>query len=108
MNSFFGIKKSMLVACCLLGFSGCANVGQIADAGVNISQAMGYSPEQLNNGIKEALVLSVTRASDALSVNGAYGNMLQRALLCRPRYKILPRTCASLAWEGISIILKSS
>ena len=100
MNYFCRVKKLGLIAVCALGFSGCANVGQIADAGVNISQAMGYSPEQLNNGIKEALVLSVTRASDALSVNGAYGNNAAARITLPPQVQNITQNLRKFGMGG--------
>jgi len=58
----------------LLGFlAGCANVAQVLDTGAQVSQAVGYSPAQLNTAVKEALQLSVTRAADQLAQNGGYG-----------------------------------
>src|SRR5690606_40000417 len=38
-----------------------------------VSQAVGYSPAQLNGAVKEALQLSVTRATDQLAASGGYG-----------------------------------
>lgn len=51
----------------------CANMGQVLDTGAQVSQAVGYSPAQLNNAVKEALQLSVTRATDQLAASGGYG-----------------------------------
>jgi hypothetical protein len=51
----------------------CANLSQVLDTGAQVSQAAGYSPVQLNNAVKEALQLSVTRATDQLAMSGGYG-----------------------------------
>ncbi len=50
----------------------CANLTQVLDTGTQVSQAVGYSPAQLNGAIKEALQLSITRAADQLSASGGY------------------------------------
>lgn len=59
----------LLVGC----LTACANMTQVLDTGAQMSQAMGYSPSQLNSAVKEVLQLSVTRASDQLSASGGYG-----------------------------------
>lgn len=51
----------------------CANMTQVLDTGAQVSQAVGYSPAQLNGAVKEALQLSVTRATDQLAASGGYG-----------------------------------
>lgn len=51
----------------------CANMTQMLDTGAQVSQAVGYSPAQLNSAVKEALQLSVTRATDQLAASGGYG-----------------------------------
>ena len=54
--------------------SGCGSLGQMADTGLQISQASGFNPTQLTNGVKDVLELSAIRATDTLSVSGAYGD----------------------------------
>jgi hypothetical protein len=63
------IVPVLLVGC----LTACANMTQVLDTGAQMSQAMGYSPSQLNSAVKEVLQLSVTRASDQLSASGGYG-----------------------------------
>lgn len=60
-----------------VGLTACGNLAQIADAGAQVSQAMGYNPSQLAGGVKEVLELSSTRAADALGVAGGYSNSQQ-------------------------------
>lgn len=61
--------------------AGCANVAQVLDTGAQISQAAGYSPAQLTKGVKEALTLSVSRASEQLSQEGGYAESPYRLQL---------------------------
>lgn len=58
-----------LVGC----LTSCANMTQVLDTGAQMSQAMGYSPTQLNTAVKDVLQLSVTRATDQLAGSGGYG-----------------------------------
>lgn len=51
----------------------CSNLSEVLDTGAQVSQSIGYSPAQLNNAVKEALQLSVTRATDQLGQSGGYG-----------------------------------
>ena len=84
--------KSKILICVVasLGFTGCAGLGEVANTGVGISQAVGYSPKQLNDGVKEALSLSVSRASDALGTKGGYSN--------NPNFKIpLPQNVQNIS-----------
>lgn len=53
---------------------GCANLGQVADSGAQMSQALGYNPSQLSSAVKQALELSAVRATDALGQSGGYSN----------------------------------
>jgi hypothetical protein len=53
--------------------TGCANMTQVLDTGAQMSQAMGYSPAQLNTAVKDVLELSVNRATDQLATSGGYG-----------------------------------
>lgn len=69
----------LLTAFCLQ--TGCANLSQVMDSGAQMSQAAGYNPAQLSTGVKEALTLSVDRASDLLSQNGGYSNSVYRVQL---------------------------
>lgn len=66
------MKCALIVVAGVMG--GCANLGQVADTGVQLSQAMGYNPAQLSSAVKEALELSAVRATDALSESGGYSN----------------------------------
>lgn len=52
----------------------CGNLSQMLDTGAKVSEAVGYSPAQLNKAVKEALQLSVTRALDNLGQAGGYSN----------------------------------
>jgi len=52
----------------------CENLTQVLDTGAQVSEAAGYSPTQLNNAVKEALQLSVTRAADNLGQAGGYSD----------------------------------
>lgn len=61
--------------------TGCANVAQVLNTGAEISQAAGYSPAQLSKGVKEALTLSINRASEQLSQEGGYADSLYRLQL---------------------------
>lgn len=56
----------------LISLTACGNVAQVLDTGSQVSRSVGYSPAQLNNAVKEALQLSVTRAADQLSETGGY------------------------------------
>lgn len=58
----------------LLLTTGCENLPQMLETGAQVSQAAGYKPAQLNNAIKEALQLSITRATDSLSQSGGYSD----------------------------------
>ena len=73
--------RSKIIKCALIAvvaaLGGCANLGQVADSGVQLSQAMGYNPAQLSSAVKEALELSAVRATDALSESGGYANSPQ-------------------------------
>ena len=68
-------KSAFIVALAATG--GCANLGQVADSGAQLSQALGYNPAQLSSAVKEALELSAVRATDALSESGGYANNAQ-------------------------------
>ncbi|HEY7774314.1 MAG TPA: DUF4197 domain-containing protein [Marinagarivorans sp.] len=83
------IAKTVLIA--ITGvMSGCANLGQVADSGAQLSQAMGYNPSQLSSAVKQALELSAVRATDALSQNGGYSN--------NPKFKIaMPEDVQAIA-----------
>lgn len=70
--------RSLLVIAAIGASAGCANVAQVLDTGAQISQAAGYSPTQLSQGVKEALTLSVSRASEQLSQQGGYADSLYR------------------------------
>lgn len=58
----------------LLLLTACENLTQVLDTGAQVSEAAGYSPTQLNNAVKEALQLSVTRAADSLGQSGGYSD----------------------------------
>lgn len=64
--------KSMLLTLVIGILSGCAGIGDVVESGTQVSQSMGYNPKQLGKAIKDALLLSATRASDKLSADGAY------------------------------------
>lgn len=61
--------------------AGCGNLSQVMDSGAQMSQAAGYNPAQLAKGVKDALALSVTRASEQLSERGGYGDSRYRLQL---------------------------
>jgi hypothetical protein len=72
------IRNFLFAATLGLAGVGCGNLSQILDAGAQVSQATGYSPAQLSQGVKDTLALSVTRASDQLSQTGGYANGIYR------------------------------
>lgn len=59
----------------------CADLSQVLNTGAQVSQAAGYNPVQLSKGIKDALALSVTRASEQLSESGGYSESRYRIQL---------------------------
>ncbi len=65
--------KSGLLACTGAAVSGCGNLAQVAETGLGVSQALGYSPEKLSEGVKQILTLSTQRTSESLG--GANGFM---------------------------------
>lgn len=67
------LRRLLLVSASVFAAS-CAQLPQVLDTGVQVSQAVGYSPVQLNNAVKEALQLSVTRATEQLGVSGGYAD----------------------------------
>lgn len=73
-------RQTLLVA--MFGLcAGCSNLSQVVDTGAQVSQAAGYSPAQLSKGVKDALALSITRASDQLSERGGYADSIYRLQL---------------------------
>lgn len=75
MHKFTTAYKFIYLTSALLipvGFSGCGSLAEIADAGAEVSQAMGYNPEQLSDGVKEVLELSSVRAAESLGSSGGY------------------------------------
>lgn len=73
-------REALLVATFGL-CAGCSNFSQVLDTGAQVSQAAGYSPAQLAEGVKDALALSITRASDKLSERGGYADSAYRLQL---------------------------
>ena len=71
------IARMMLMSA-LAACAGCSNMSQVVDTGTQLSQAAGYNPAQLSEAVKEALALSVTRASDDLSQKGGYSSGVYR------------------------------
>ena len=67
----------LLVSTC----AACADLSQVLNTGAQVSQAAGYNPAQLSKGIKDALALSVTRASEQLSESGGYSERRYRIQL---------------------------
>ena len=67
----------------VLSLSACENLPELLETGAQISSAVGYDKQSsLVGGIKEALELSSTRASQALTKTGAYAeNPLYRIAL---------------------------
>lgn len=49
-----------------VAISGCANLADIANTGLAVSEAAGFSPSQLTQGVKDMLTLSTERASQSL------------------------------------------
>lgn len=76
---FIGYKAMYLAAALLAPISlmGCGNLAQIADAGAQVSQAVGYNPAQLTSGVKQVLELSSIRAADNLGGVGGYSESQQ-------------------------------
>ncbi|PCK08076.1 MAG: hypothetical protein COA42_11100 [Alteromonadaceae bacterium] len=68
------LTRPLLYLFTLILISACESVPQIIETGLNISQAAGYSPKQLDKSVKDALTLSSTRASEMLSQRGAYSS----------------------------------
>lgn len=71
MNRRLLIKSSFL-GLASVAVSGCANLAEIAGTGLKVSEAVGYSPSQLTQGVKEVLTLSTERASASLGGNGGF------------------------------------
>lgn len=68
------LTRPLLYLFTFIAISACESLPQIIETGLEVSQAAGYNPKQLDQGLKDALILSSTRASEALSQNGAYSN----------------------------------
>ncbi|MBC6906209.1 DUF4197 domain-containing protein [Saccharophagus sp. K07] len=66
------MPRFLMIFAIALGSVACSNLNQVLDTGAQVSQAVGYSPAQLNSAVKEALQLSVTRATDQLGQSGGY------------------------------------
>lgn len=66
------MSRFLMIFAIALGSVACSNLNQVLDTGAQVSQAVGYSPAQLNSAVKEALQLSVTRATDQLGQSGGY------------------------------------
>jgi hypothetical protein len=77
---FIVMLRQLLITLCIFLFSGCATMGEYVEAGATISEAAGYSPSQVSDTVKEALSLSVSRASDKLAQRGAYSQSQQLRL----------------------------
>lgn len=73
--------RHILIATAVGLGAGCSNLSQVMDTGGQVSQAAGYNPAQLATGVKDALVLSVTRASEQLSTEGGYSDSIYRLQL---------------------------
>ncbi len=68
------IKHLTLACFTLVGLSACAELNQVLNSGGEVGQHSAHSPVQLQRGVKEALQLSATRASDLLGQAGGYSN----------------------------------
>lgn len=66
------MKVSLLAAILSTALLGCSGMEQITQTGLNISQALGYSPTQLNTAVKEVLTISSQRTSEILGQDGGY------------------------------------
>lgn len=66
------MKVRLLAIILSAGLLGCSGMEQITQTGLNVSQALGYNPSQLNTAVKEVLTISSQRTSEILGQDGGY------------------------------------
>lgn len=66
------MKVSLLAIFLSIGLLGCGGMANITQTGLDVTQALGYSPTQLNTAVKEVLTISSQRSSDILGIDGGY------------------------------------
>ena len=74
MKKRFSLKKILAGFVTAISLSSCANLGEIAETGLQVSQALGYTPAQMGQGVKDMLSLSSERTTNLLGATGGFSN----------------------------------